>query len=171
MKIQLIVTLFTSLVPFSPLTALSGDSQRADSIFKRADEPTNHTLVSVEVKFVETNTKVRHKARVLSKTKADKLLASLKKQKTTSVSYPRVVTLDGKPVEVNSTVNLPFPARPINARVLKEAREDFILGNSVGCGTFINVTPTIQKNGTIHWKLRNHLLSRWSCKVGFAENV
>ena len=22
-----------------------------------------------------------------------------------------------------------------------------------------------------HWKLRNHLLSRWSCKVGFAENV
>ena len=23
----------------------------------------------------------------------------------------------------------------------------------------------------IHWKLRNHLLSRWSCKVGFAVTV
>ena len=36
----------------------------------------------------------------------------------------------------------------------------------------VNVSVTnSQVPRKFHWKLRNHLLSRWSCKVGFDENV
>ena len=80
MKIPLLFPLLSSLVFSSPLTALSGESPKRNPTFQCPDNPTNQTLVSVEMRFVETKKKVKQKPRALSRAKADKLLATLKKQ-------------------------------------------------------------------------------------------